>query len=78
MRVGGFAEYVCAAEEALTLKPTGIDYVQAAAIPQAAVLALQGLRDRGKLQKGQRVLINGAVAESEHMPSNMPNCLGLR
>ncbi|WP_339261150.1 NAD(P)-dependent alcohol dehydrogenase [Paenibacillus sp. FSL R5-0713] len=57
---GGFAEYVCAAEEALTLKPTGIDYVQAAAIPQAAVLALQGLRDRGKLQKGQRVLINGA------------------
>ncbi|WP_339301455.1 NAD(P)-dependent alcohol dehydrogenase [Paenibacillus sp. FSL R5-0623] len=57
---GGFAEYVCAAEKALTPKPAGINYVQAAAIPQAAVLALQGLRDRGELQKGQRVLINGA------------------
>ncbi|WP_433583793.1 NAD(P)-dependent alcohol dehydrogenase [Paenibacillus amylolyticus] len=57
---GGFAEYVCATENALTPKPAGINYVQAAAIPQAAVLALQGLRDRGELQKGQRVLINGA------------------
>ncbi|WP_260870881.1 NAD(P)-dependent alcohol dehydrogenase [Paenibacillus xylanexedens] len=57
---GGFAEYVCATESALTSKPAGINYAQAAAIPQAAVLALQGLRDRGDLQKGQRVLINGA------------------
>ncbi|MFB9328911.1 NAD(P)-dependent alcohol dehydrogenase [Paenibacillus aurantiacus] len=57
---GGFAEYVCANEEALTLKPAGISFEQAAAIPQAAVLALQGLRDLGKLREGHRVLINGA------------------
>ncbi|MGG1556457.1 NAD(P)-dependent alcohol dehydrogenase [Paenibacillus ferrarius] len=57
---GGFAEYVCANEEALTKKPEGLSFEQAAAIPQAAVLALQGLRDKGNLQKGSQVLINGA------------------
>lgn len=57
---GGFAEYVCAGEEALTLKPEGLSFGQAAAIPQAAVLALQGLRDKGMLAKGNQVLINGA------------------
>ncbi|MWC30794.1 zinc-binding dehydrogenase [Paenibacillus sp. MMS18-CY102] len=57
---GGFAEYVCAREEALTPKPTAISFEQAAAIPQAAVLALQGLRDKGKIQRDHRVLINGA------------------
>lgn len=57
---GGFAEYVCARENALTQKPAGLSFEQAAAIPQAAVLALQGLRDKGKLRKGYRVLINGA------------------
>ncbi|MBY0012065.1 NAD(P)-dependent alcohol dehydrogenase [Paenibacillus typhae] len=57
---GGFAEYVCAAETALTLKPATLSFVEAAAIPQAAVLALQGLRDKGHLQQGQQVLINGA------------------
>lgn len=57
---GGFAEYVCANEEALTQKPEGLSFEQAAAIPQAAVLALQGLRDKGKLLKGYQVLINGA------------------
>jgi NADPH:quinone reductase-like Zn-dependent oxidoreductase len=57
---GGFAEYVCVHENALTLKPACMTHDQAAAIPQAAVLALQGLRDSGQIQKGQRVLINGA------------------
>ncbi|WP_246132111.1 NAD(P)-dependent alcohol dehydrogenase [Paenibacillus hemerocallicola] len=57
---GGFAEYVSASEEALTPKPAGMSFEQAAAIPQAAVLALQGMRDKGKLRKGHRVLINGA------------------
>jgi NADPH:quinone reductase-like Zn-dependent oxidoreductase len=57
---GGFAEYVCANEEALTQKPEGSSFEQAASIPQAAVLALQGLRDKGKLQQGYHVLINGA------------------
>lgn len=57
---GGFAEYVSANEEALTLKSARLSFNQAAAIPQAAVLALQGMRDKGNLRKGHRVLINGA------------------
>lgn len=57
---GGFAEYVCVNEDALSLKPSSMTFEQAAAIPQAAVLALQGLRDKGQIQEGQKVLINGA------------------
>jgi len=57
---GGFAEYVCAPEKALTLKPAGMTFEQAAAIPQAALLALQGLCRRRAIQPGQHVLINGA------------------
>lgn len=57
---GGFAEYTCAEEGALSLKPERMSYEEAAAIPQAAVLALQGLRDIGKVKKGDHVLINGA------------------
>jgi NADPH:quinone reductase-like Zn-dependent oxidoreductase len=57
---GGFAEYARAKEAALTPKPDGASFAEAAAIPQAAVLALQGLRDSGKLANGHRVLINGA------------------
>lgn len=59
-RWGGFAEYVCAREDALTLKPAGMTFEQAAAIPQAAALAMQGLIDQGHLQPEQRLLINGA------------------
>ncbi|KAA3618731.1 MAG: NAD(P)-dependent alcohol dehydrogenase [Calditrichaeota bacterium] len=57
---GGFAEHVCAPENALTRKPESVTFEQAAAIPQAATVALQGLRDKGKIQPGQKVLINGA------------------
>ncbi len=57
---GGFAEYVTAPEEAMILKPAEMTFAQAAAVPMAAVTALQGLRDAGKLQPGQKVLINGA------------------
>jgi NADPH:quinone reductase-like Zn-dependent oxidoreductase len=57
---GGFAEYVCAPEQALTLKADSMTFEQAAALPQAALLALQGLRDKGQIQSGQKVLINGA------------------
>ena len=57
---GAFAEYVCAPETALALKPARASFEQAAALPQAAVLALQGIRDYGRVQPGQRVLINGA------------------
>jgi len=57
---GGFAEYVCAAEERLTRKPTNISFEQAAAVPVAAITALQGLRDKGQIQRGQKVLVDGA------------------
>jgi NADPH:quinone reductase-like Zn-dependent oxidoreductase len=57
---GGFAEYVCARENALVLKPANITFEQAAAVPMAAVTALHGLRDIGHIQPGQNVLINGA------------------
>jgi NADPH:quinone reductase-like Zn-dependent oxidoreductase len=49
---GGFAEYVCARENALTLKAPGMTFVEAAAIPQAAMLALQGLRKLGRIEPG--------------------------
>ncbi|HMK27574.1 MAG TPA: NAD(P)-dependent alcohol dehydrogenase [Chitinophagaceae bacterium] len=59
-RWGGFAEYVCAGEKALALKPAGMSFEEAAAIPQAAMLAVQGLIDKGKIHTGQKLLINGA------------------
>lgn len=57
---GGFAEYVCAKEGVVALKSSKMSFEQAAATPQAAVLALQGLRDKGMVHQGQHVLINGA------------------
>ena len=56
---GGFAEYACISERALALKPAGMTFEEAAAIPQAAFIALQGIRDKGQVQPGQKVLING-------------------
>ena len=61
-RMGGFAEYVCAGEDVLALKPASMTFEQVAAIPQGGVIALQGIRDKGKVQPGQEVLINGAGA----------------
>ncbi|MEX0684995.1 MAG: NAD(P)-dependent alcohol dehydrogenase [Balneolales bacterium] len=57
---GGFAEYVCADEKVLALKPAGMSFDEAAATPQAGLLALQGLLYNGSIQSGQKVLINGA------------------
>ena len=57
---GGFADYVSTQEKALTLKPAGMKFEQAAAIPQAAMLAVQGLIDILKIKPGQKLLINGA------------------
>jgi len=57
---GGFAEYVAIPEHAIALKPANLTFEQAAAIPQASIVALQGLRDEGKIQPGKKVLINGA------------------
>jgi NADPH:quinone reductase-like Zn-dependent oxidoreductase len=57
---GSFAEYVSVPESALALKPSNVSFEEAAATPLAAVTALQGLRDEGHIQPGQKVLINGA------------------
>ena len=57
---GGFAEYACAAENQLALKPANLSFEAAAAVPVAALTALQGLRDKGQIQRGQKVLIHGA------------------
>jgi NADPH:quinone reductase-like Zn-dependent oxidoreductase len=57
---GGFAEYVCAKEKSLALKPASMSFEEAAAIPQAGMLAVQGLIDRGKIKQAQKLLINGA------------------
>ena len=57
---GAFAEYVSVPENALTMKPVNISYEEAAAVPQYALVALQGLRDKGQIQPGKKVLINGA------------------
>jgi NADPH:quinone reductase-like Zn-dependent oxidoreductase len=57
---GGFAEYKCARENELVLKPANLSFEEAAAVPLAALTALHGLRDMGQIQPGQQVLINGA------------------
>ena len=57
---GGFAEYSCAPEKGLALKPAGMSYSEAAAIPQAAMLAVQGLIESGNIAVGKKLLINGA------------------
>jgi NADPH:quinone reductase-like Zn-dependent oxidoreductase len=58
---GAFAEYACAAASTVALKPANLTFEQAAAVPVAAFTALQGLRDKGKIQPGHKVLINGAA-----------------
>jgi NADPH:quinone reductase-like Zn-dependent oxidoreductase len=57
---GACAEYACAIEDKLALKPANISFEDAAAVPVAAITALQGLRDKGRIQRGQKVLVDGA------------------
>ena len=57
---GGFAEYACVTENRLVLKPANLSFEEAASVPLAALTALQGLRDKGQIQPGQKVLIHGA------------------
>jgi len=58
---GAFAEYVCTPESALVVKPGNVTFEQAASAPVAAYTALQGLRDKGQVRPGQKVLVNGAA-----------------
>jgi len=58
--MGGFAEYVCVPEAAVVPMPPGLTYEQAAALPQAGAIALQGIQDKGQVRPGHKVLINGA------------------
>ena len=57
---GAYAEYACAMEDKLALKPANLSFEDAAAVPVAAIIALQGLRDKGRIQPGQKVLVDGA------------------
>ena len=57
---GGFAEFACKSEKAMALKPSSMTFEEASAIPQAAFIALQGIRAKGQVKAGQKVLINGA------------------
>ena len=58
---GAFAEYACTSQSALVMKPDNTAFEQAACVPMAGLTALQGLRDKGNIQPGQKVLINGAA-----------------
>jgi NADPH:quinone reductase-like Zn-dependent oxidoreductase len=75
---GGWAEHVCAPESALALKPAAMSFAEAAAMPHAATLALQGLRDHGKLQAGQTLLINGAGGGVGTLALQIARSLGVK
>ena len=61
---GGLAEYVCTHGRTMARKPAGLSFEEAAAIPQGGVIALRGIRDQGRVQAGQRVLINGGAGSA--------------
>jgi NADPH:quinone reductase-like Zn-dependent oxidoreductase len=73
---GGFAEYVCGREDRLELKPANCSFEQAAAAPVAAYTALQGLRDHGQIQPGQKVLVNGASGGVGHFAVQIAKSYG--
>jgi len=75
---GSFAEYVCAPESTLALKPENMAWEQAASVGIAGVTALQGLRDKGKIVSGQRVLINGAAGGVGTFAVQIAKALGAR
>ena len=75
---GSFAEYACTRESALVTKPANVTFPEAAAVPVGAVTALQALRDRGRLQPGQKVLIHGAAGGVGTFAVQIAKSLGAR
>lgn len=73
---GAFAEYACASESVLVTKPNNVTFEQAAAVNVGACTALQGLRDSGQIQPGQKVLINGAAGGVGTFAVQIGKCLG--
>ena len=73
---GGFAEYVCAPEKLLTPKPDSMTPEQVASLPQGACIALQGIRDKGRVQPGDKVLINGAGGSAGSFAVQIAKSLG--
>jgi NADPH:quinone reductase-like Zn-dependent oxidoreductase len=74
--LGGFAEYASVPEKALALKPNKISFEEAAAVPLAALTALQGLRNEGRIRAGQKVLVNGASGGVGHFAVQIAKALG--
>jgi NADPH:quinone reductase-like Zn-dependent oxidoreductase len=75
---GSCAEYASAAGNLLVRKPANLTFEQAAAVPLAAMTALQALRDAGRLQPGQKVLVNGTSGASARSPCRSPGRPALR
>lgn len=75
---GGLAEWVCASEGMLRPKPESMSFEQASAIPQSGAIALQGLRDQGQVQAGQKVLINGAGGSAGTFAIQIAKVLGAK
>jgi NADPH:quinone reductase-like Zn-dependent oxidoreductase len=73
---GTYAEYVCVPEKVIARKPPGISFVEAAAVPQAALVALQGLRDVGRIATGQHVLVTGASGGNGTFAVQIAKALG--
>ena len=74
---GGWAEYVCVPETALALKPDSMSFAEAAALPHASMLAVQGLCDRGEIRPGQSLLVNGGGGGVGTLAVQIANAIGV-